>query len=52
MLRYKNETHKNLMKDFYWFFYYNQYNEKYEHFRCADVVKDDEGKDIVVFYNN
>ena len=63
MQRYKSETHKNLMKDFYWFFYYNQYDEKYQHFRCADVIKDEpeyndeigdwiEGEDIVVFYND
>lgn len=55
----KRKKHEAVMTDLYWFFYYNQY--KYDHFRCADVVKeydeDWEGGEsvvdhIVVFYDN
>ena len=57
----KRKKHEAVMTDLYWFFYYHQYDDKYEHFRCADVVKeydyDWEGGErvvgrIVVFYDN
>ena len=48
---------KDLLRDLWLFFYHNQYDEeKYPHFRCADLIREydpeiDDMRDMVVFYN-